>query len=56
VKRLLADGCAKERKLLEEHGENIELAARELIKNEVLDEQSFKKLLNVKAICRQYTG
>jgi len=29
---------------------------RELIKNEVLDEQSFKKLLDVKAICWKYTG
>jgi len=29
---------------------------RGLIKNEVLDEQSFKKLLDVKAICGKYTG
>jgi cell division protease FtsH len=54
VKRILSEGYEKVKNLVEEQRESIEKAARELLKVEVLDEESFKKLLNIKADFRKY--
>jgi cell division protease FtsH len=56
VKRILSESYEKVKNLVEEQRENIEKAARELLKVEVLDEESFKKLINIKADFRKYAS
>ena len=56
MKRILSENYVKVKNLVEEQRESIEKAARELLKVEVLDEECFKKLINIKADFRKYAS